>query len=136
MKFWTIAVLLVLSFAMIASAGQPKVVKAEINPAVAEPGETVVMMVEFTGKAKDIKEVSFVIREYLYDQPRRYLSPKKDSKKNIWVLEETIPYDAPYDIFSLDVRGLDSKGKEIVSKGLEDNETGRTATTKLEIKDK
>jgi hypothetical protein len=136
MKRTILAMLILLCFAVAIYAGQPKLVKAEIKPAVAEPGETVKMTIELTGKANDLKEVSFVIREYLYDQPRRYLSPLKDSKKNVWVLEETVPYDAPYDIFHLDVRALDKKGKEVVSEGLEDNETGRTAAVKFEIKDK
>jgi len=132
-KLFIIAVL-ILCVPLIVSAKQPKLKSATIKPEVAATGDTVKITVEFTGKAKNIKEVSFIVREYPYDYPRTYLTHDKKSKKNIWILEGPVPWDAYAQSYHLDLRALDKKGKEIVSEGLEKQSTGRTGTIELKVK--
>lgn len=134
MKKQFLFTLSILFVAGIALADQPKVKVAKIEPAVATVGDTVKMVVEFTGKQKDLKEVSFIVREFQYETPRYYLKADKNSKKNRWILMQPIPYEAPSQVYHLDLRALDKDGKEIVTKGYEKQVTGKAGSVKLEIK--
>ena len=132
-KLFIIAVL-ILCVPLIVSAGQPKLKSATIEPELAATGDTVNITVEFTGKAKNVKEVSFIVREYPYDYPRTYLTLDKKSKKNIWKLVGPVPWDAYAQSYHLDLRALDKKGKEIVTEGMEKQSTGRTGTIEFKVK--
>ena len=132
-KLFFIAVL-IMFIPLVVSAKQPKLKSATIEPKVAATGDTVTITVEFTGKAKSIKEVSFIVREYPYDYPRTWLTHDKKEKKNIWKLVGPIPWDAYAQSYHLDIRALDKKGKEIVTKGLEKQSTGRTASIEFKVK--
>ena len=94
MKKLLIIAVLMLCLPFVVFAKQPKLKSATIEPTFVSPGDTVTIKVEFTGKAKNIKDVSFIIREYPYDYPRQYLQLYEKSKKNIWVLKGPVPYDA------------------------------------------
>lgn len=118
---------------MFVIAKQPTLKVAKIEPEVAAPGDTIKITVEFSGAVKDIKEVSFIVREYPYDYPRQYLKSVTEGKKNIWMLLGPVPWEAPYETFHLDITAKDKDGKEIVTKGLEQQSTGRTATIKFTI---
>jgi len=134
MKKLIIIAVLIMCIPLVVSAKQPKLKSATIEPKVAATGDTVIIAIEFTGKVKDVKEVSFIVREYPYDFPRTYLTPVKKSKKNIWKLVGPVPWDAYAQSYHLDLRALDKKGKEIVTKGLEKQSTGRTGTIELKVK--
>jgi len=90
---------------MCASGGKPILKSASIEPTVVRHGDSLRVTVEFTGAREDIKEVSFIVREYPYDSPRRYLKPDPNTKKNIWVLEDVLPYEAPVQSYHLDFTG-------------------------------
>ena len=133
MKKTAVIVLVALfTFASLATAGQPKVIEAKISPEKATVGEKITVTVEFSGTAKDLKQVYLTVREYPYDGPTIVLRPVK-GKKNIWSAEETVPYEAPAETFNLDINAVDKKGKEIVSKGFENNYTGKAGSVKLEV---
>ena len=134
MKKLILVAVLIMCIPLVLSAKQPKLKSATIEPKIAATGDTVAVVVEFTGKAKDIKEVSFIVREYPYDYPRTYFTHDKKEKKNIWQLVGPVPWDAYAQSYHLDVRALDKKGKEIVTKGLEKQSTGRTATIEFKVK--
>jgi len=110
MKKILIMTLVLLMGVTIIYAKQPEVKSAKLEPVAAAPGDNVKLTVELTGKPEEIKEVSLIVREYPYDVPRRYLSPLKDAKLNIWVLESEIPYDAPYETVNLDITVKDKDG--------------------------
>ena len=122
-------------FPMSLHAGQPKLKSAKVEPSMAARGDSLLLTVEFTGKTKDLKEVSLIVREYPHDFPRRYLQPIKKSKKNLWTLIEVVPYDAPAMSFHLDLTALDKNGKEIVTEGFEEQTSGRTGTIEFEVKE-
>jgi len=117
----------------LAFAGQPKLVKAWVEPEEAAIGDSVKLYVEFTGSAKDIKEVYLTVREYPYDYPRIDLQPM-GTKKNLWFKEGEIPYDAYSETYHLDINAFTKKGKEIVTKGFEENSTGKAGTIVLKAK--
>jgi hypothetical protein len=119
--------------ASLAMAGQPKVVKATITPAKASIGDSVKVEVEFTGKKADLKQVYLVVRGYEYDTDAIVLKACDKSKKNVWVADQVIPYEAPAEIFHLDVNAIDKKGKEIVSKGFENNSSGKAGSVELTV---
>jgi len=124
------ALLLITGMAM---AKQPKLVKATITPNKAAIGEKVTVEVEFTGKASDLKQVYLVVRGYEYDTDAIVLQPLEGSKKNVWVADQVIPYEAPAETFNLDINAIDKKGKEIVTKGFENNSTGKAGTIELTV---
>ena len=131
--------LLILSIAvfLLTSAGfskQPVLKKAVIEPAAAAPGDSIKITAEFSGKQKDIRGITIIAREYPYDGPTIHLQPCKDKKENVWFFKGAVPYDAPNEIFHLDITAIDKKGKEIISKGFENQSTGHAGTIKFEVK--
>ena len=119
--------------ASLAMAGQPKLVKATITPAKAAIGDSVKVQVEFTGKQSALKQVYLVVRGYEYDTDAIVLKPAADTKKNIWIADQIIPYEAPAEVFHLDVNAIDKKGKEVVTKGFENSSTGKAGTVELTV---
>lgn len=115
-------------------AGQPKLKEAKIEPQSVTSGEKAKISVAFTGSKKDIKEVYFVVREYVDEAPLYSLAPDATSKDNLWILEETVPYDAPVGEMHLDITAVDKDGKKIVTKGLDKEALGTTASLKLDVK--
>ncbi|HPG41738.1 MAG TPA: hypothetical protein PLP19_20790 [bacterium] len=131
-------ILVVLSlFLLIATtvfAKQPKFKEATMIPQAAAPGDSVTLTVEFTGKIKEISKVFLTVREHPYDAPQFILQPdKSQKKKNIWMLKTIVPWDAPSESVNLDITAIDKKGKEIVSKGLENQATGKAGSVSFEI---
>lgn len=119
--------------ASLAMAGQPKLVKASITPTKAAIGDSVKVKVEFTGKQSALKQVYLVVRGYEYDTDAIVLKPQAGTKKSIWVADQIIPYEAPAETFHLDVNAIDKKGKEIVTKGFENNSTGKAGSVELTV---
>ena len=130
--------LLIVAFTLllIVSAGickQPQLKSATLEPTKASPGDSLTLTVEFSGKKADVKSVTVLVREYPEEGPRITLKACEKSKKNVWSYTGRIPYDAPSEIFHLDISAIDKDGKEIVTKGCENHYTGRTGTVKLEV---
>jgi hypothetical protein len=132
-NFIIVTVLLLMSVGFL-FADQPKLKEAKLEPAVLESGDKIKVSVEFTGSKDDIKEVTILVREYVDEAPQYSLAPDAASKKNVWILEETVPYDAPIGIIHLDITAIDKDGKKIVTKDLSEATLGSTATLKLEVK--
>ena len=78
--------------------------------------------------------MTITVREYPYEAPRFELSPLPIKGKNIWAHETIVPWDAPAEDFNLDISAIAKNGKEIVSKQLEDNYTGKTGTIPFRVK--
>ncbi len=134
MKRVWIAAFVILTMVSLGVAKQPKLIKATIEPAVASVGDTVKVTVEFSGKASDIREVSFLPREYAYEVSPYYMTKAEKTKKNVWVLIGPIPYEAEPGIYHLEISAYDKNGKEIITPKYKDQEFGRTGLIKLEIK--
>jgi GH15 family glucan-1,4-alpha-glucosidase len=130
-----IVALSVLMLAGPAFAGQPEVKEATITPTELGVGDSVKIVVEFTGEKGNIKEIFGYAREYPYDSPRITLFQDEDSKKNIWKVAATVPWDAPSETFHLDFTAVDKEGKEIVSKDMPETAIGKTFTLILTVKE-
>lgn len=117
----------------VANAAQPLLLSTNVQPAVAAPGDTVKMQIEFSGKAEEIRDVIVTVREYPNDAPKFQLKPSNKEGKNIWQHKTIVPWDAPTQDFHLDICATDKSGKEIVSKGCEDNYNGRTGTISFRV---
>ncbi len=133
MKKIVLISVMVLLVAGMAFAGQPKLVKATINPEKASIGEKVTITTEFTGKASDIQSITVTVREYPYDAPEIILENDVATDKNIWTASMKIPQDAPNEAFNLDIKAIDKNGKEIVTKEYEKNYWGKTGSVKLTV---
>jgi hypothetical protein len=117
----------------VAGAAQPVLLTTKIQPVVAAPGDTVSMQIEFSGKADEIRDVIVTVREYPNDAPKFQLKPLSKDGKNIWLHKTIVPWDAPTQDFHLDICATDKNGKEIVSKGCEENYAGRTGTITFRV---
>jgi len=135
MKKVLVVLSLLLLIATTVFAKQPKLKEATMIPQVAAPGDSVTVTVEFTGKHRDIQKVFLTVREHPYDAPQFSLLPDKSQKKNnTWILKTIVPWDAPSESVNLDITAIDKKGKEIVTKGLENQTTGKAGSVAFEIK--
>ncbi len=135
MKKILVVLFLSLLISVTAFAKQPELKEATMVPQAAAPGDSVTVTVEFTGKHKDIHKVFLTVREHPYDAPQFSLLPdKSQKKKNIWMLKTIVPWDAPSECVNLDITAIDKKGKEIISKGLESQTTGKAGSVTFEIK--
>lgn len=114
-------------------AEQPKLVDAKIEPTTASAGDSVKIVVEFTGKKDDLKKVFLTVREYPDEGPTIYLKPCEDCKKNVWEMAQRVPWDAPAETFHLDITAVDKDGKEVVTKGFENNYTGKAGSVTLKV---
>jgi hypothetical protein len=118
----------------LAIAAQPELKEVKIVPAEAAAGDSVELVMEFTGKKADIKEIYGYVREYPYDGPRITLLPDAKSKTNLWRHKSMIPWDAPSETMHLDFTVVDKDSNEIVTEGLDETAVGKTATVILTIK--
>ena len=115
-------------------AAQPTLKDATVEPAVAAPGDAMKIQIEFKGDTKKVKSVTLMVREYPYEGPTMDLKPVDDKKRNLWVLESNVPWDAPSESFHLDIGAVDYDSKPIITEGFEDNWTGKTGTIEFEVK--
>ncbi len=115
----------------LALAGQPVVKSCKINPAVAAPGDTVAIFMEFDGDASAIKSIMVTVREYPYEAPKYHLKPTEN--KNIWTCKTLVPWDAPVQTFHLDIKALDDQDEEIVTPGYENNTGGRAGMLEFKV---
>jgi hypothetical protein len=129
-----LTLLLVIILIQFSYAEQPKLKEAAVKPTEAAIGDTIKVVVEFTGVQKDIREVYLTVREYQYDYPRIPLVADTTCKKNIWAMKGPIPDEAPPELFHLDITAIDKEGKEIVTKGFEQSYTGKAGTIELKVK--
>jgi hypothetical protein len=132
-KFFVVVMVVLFSVSLVLAA-QPKLKTIKVEPQTVTTGEKAKMTVEFTGSKEDIKEVYFEVREYIYEAPRYTLAPDAASKGNVWILEQTVPYDAPSGEMHLDITAVDKDGNKIVTKDLDQQAVGTTGTVKIEIK--
>lgn len=128
--FITLALLVATSFVF---AAQPTFVDAKIEPTTASAGDSIKIAVEFTGKTAEIKKVFLTVREYPDEGPTIYLKACDTCKKNVWKMAQRVPWDAPAETFHLDITAIDKDGKEIVSKGFENNYTGKAGSVTLKV---
>ena len=126
--------LMVLIAAPICFADQPKLVTSAIEPDSVAAGQFVKISVEFSGTKEDLTEVYLTVREYPEDFPKIPLHTAEGEEKSLWAEEGEVPWDAPMGTVHLDINALDKDGKEVVSEGFEDNDTGRAGTIELNIK--
>jgi len=113
-------------------SAQVELKSAQIEPAVAAPGDSVSVRVEFTGGPEEVKSVTVLVREYPYEGPRFTL--KQTPGQSIWSLKTVVPWDAPIQTFHLDFGAIDKNDTEIVTSGYENNETGKTGSLTFEVK--
>ncbi len=133
MKKWHVIGAILLFFPVAALCDQPTVKSATITPTEVTPGDTVTMEIEFSGKTSDLKEVFFRVREFPNEAPARNLQPAKNRKGNVWVLVSEVPYEAPAQTYHLDVTAIDKDGEEIVTKGMEEQSTGKAASVTMKV---
>lgn len=119
---------------LMACASQPKLMKATVEPEEASPGDLLTMSVQFSGTSDDLQAVFLTVREYPSEYPRIELYPTGTSAENLWSEDAEVPWEATPGTYHLDVNAIDKKGKEIVTKGFEDNWAGKAGTIVVKIK--
>ena len=111
--------------------------ETKVEPSQVAPGEDAKIFVVFKGPKDKVANVTATVREY----PEMVI-PLNDKGENgdikagdnIWTFKMTIPWEAPADIYHLDISVYDQSGNEIITKGFEQQSTGRSGTIELTIK--
>lgn len=111
-----------------------KLVSAVIEPEAAEIGDEVTATVEFSGKAKNISQVLIIPREYAYEIEAPFPLQKDESGKNVWSLTVNVPYEAMSGKVNLEIKAIDSEGKEIVIDEYKEQAHGKAGLIEFEIK--
>ena len=118
-------------------ASQLTVKRVMVNPPQLAAGDDAKIFVIFNGPKNKVASVIATVRE----NPEIYYTlndhgTKGDEKANdnIWTSAATVPSDAPADIYHLDIRAIDNDGHEIVTKGLEQLNTGHSGTVEVTVK--
>lgn len=123
-----------LLFVIALGYAEVQLVDAKIEPTAASAGEKVKGSVEFSGVC-GIQKVLIIPREYAYDINQPFAMQKADScKKELWVLEIMVPYDAPIGPVNLEIKAVDKDSNEIVIKEFAEQQFGKAGLIKFEIK--
>jgi len=117
-------------------AGQIAVKQTIAEPSEVAPGEDIKIHVVLKGSKDKTGNVVVTVREY----PEILISlndngDNGDEKAgdNIWSFKFPIPWDAPAGIYHLDISVQDKDGNEIITKGFEQQSTGRSGTIEVTI---
>jgi len=96
-----------------------------------------VFMLNSCGGGDAVSKVVGTVREYTdFMVELRDNGEQGDEKAgdNIWTRQITVPWEADPGTYHLDISVYDKNGKEIVTKGLEAQTTGRSATIEINVK--
>ena len=102
MKFTALLTLIFLSSAVL--AGGPKIKSITKSTDAAKPGDNITITVTLKGKAKLVKSMAFIVREYPYDVPPFQLKAVEGKKGKVWSTSMPIPYEAPSGVYNLELK--------------------------------
>ncbi len=121
---------------LIGCASQLAVKEMMVEPPRVNVGAQVKIMVAFTGPKNSVATVIATVRE----DPEMYFALNDEGQDgdeivgdNVWTYTATVPWDAPADTYHLDIRARDQDGDEIITKGYEQQTTGRSGTIAITV---
>lgn len=118
-------------------AGQLGVKEIWVEPKEAEPGGNAKIFVILKGSTDKVSKIIATVRE----APDMYFSLNDEGKDGdekagdkIWSYEVVVPWEAYAGTFHIDFSVYDKEGNELVTKGLEQQRTGRSGTVDVFVK--
>jgi len=113
------------------------VTNTSIKPSTVDPGDNTLIIVELKGSITKVANVTATVREYpeltipLNDNGE---SGDKKAGDNTWTFEMPVPWEAPAGTYHFDISVYDVSGNEVITKGFEQQTTGRSGSMELTIK--
>jgi hypothetical protein len=110
--------------------------QASVNPEKAAPGDAATFIVVFTGAKNTVQSVSATVREYpemTFPLNDSGIDGDEKAGDNLWSYQIEVPWEAPAQPYHFDLRALDKEGNEVISKGFEQQSTGRSGSVLLTV---
>lgn len=133
-SFYSILVMLTL---ILSCAGQLAVKKIWMEPGEVEPGDQAKIFVILKGSTNKVSKIIATVRE----ATDMYFSLNDNGKDgdekagdNIWSYQVVVPWEADAGTYHLDFSVYDKEGDELVTKGMEQQRTGRSGSVKVIVK--
>ena len=137
MKETSIYFILITMVLILSCAGQLVVKEIRVEPKVTEPGGEAKVFVVLKGSTDKVSKIIATVREAteLYF-PLNDEGKEGDEKAgdNIWSYKVVVPWEAESGMYHLDFSVYDKEGNELVTKGLEQQSTGRSGTVEVIVK--
>lgn len=119
-----------------AGSSQLAVADATATPKPVAPGKNVTLHVTVKGPTKNVDRVETTVREYPDFRGQLTNDGQNGDTKagdNVWSTSFQVPYDAPAGTYHVDVSVYDTNGNEVVTKALENQWTGKSATIEVVV---
>ncbi len=133
-SFYSILVILTL---ILSCVGQLAVKEIWMEPKKVEPGDNAKVFVLLKGSVDKVSKIIATVREV----PDMYFSLNDSGKDgdekvgdNIWSYEVVVPWEADARTYHLDFSVYDKEGNELITKGMEQQRTGRSGTVEVIVK--
>ncbi len=126
-------ILIVMAFPLLIFAGGPKVKSISASSTELSPGQTATITVQLKGKARDVKSMEFIVREFPYDVPPYVLKSVDEKKNRKWEAQIPVPYEAPVGTFHLELKVKMADGSELVSEETSGNSYGKAGTLVVSV---
>jgi len=126
-----------LFFLVFGCAGKLAIDQTFAAQSEADAGGTVKIFVVFKGPVDQVASVTATVREYPdFSFAMNNTGEEGDEKAgdNIWTYTLNFPYETPANLYHFDISVTDQSGNEIITKGLEQQSTGRSGTIEITIK--
>ena len=122
---------------IISCAGQLAIKEIQVEPKEAEPGGEAKIFVVLKGSTDKVSKIIATVREAtdMYF-PLNNKGEDGDEKAgdNIWSYEVIVPWEADAGTYHLDFSVYDKEGNELVTKGMEQQRTGRSGSVEVIVK--
>jgi len=137
MKNASIYSILIILAVILSCASQLAVKEIWVEPKEVEPGDNAKVFVVLKGATAKVSKIIATVREST-DMYFPLNDDGKDGDKkagdNIWSYEVVVPWEAYAGTYHVDFSVYDKEGNELVTKGLEQQRTGRSGTVEVFVK--
>lgn len=129
--------LLIMITLIVSCAGQLAVEKIWLEPTEVAPGDPAKIFVVLKGSTDKVSKIIATVRE----APDMFFSLNDSGRDgdekagdNIWSYQVVVPWGAGAGTYHLDFSVYDKEGNELVTKGMEQQRTGRSASVEVIVK--
>lgn len=137
MKKFTINSIVMMLIFIVGCASQLAVKEIWVEPKESAPGDNAKIFVVLKGSIDKVSKIIATVRE----APDMYFALNDDGKDGdekardkIWSYEVVVPWEAYAGTFHVDFSVYDKEGNELITKGLEQQRTGRSGTVEVIVK--
>ena len=132
MKYLVSIILFSMSLAAIAGGPKIKSISSSKEGGV-KPGESATVTITLKGKAKLVKSMEFVVREFPYDVPPYELKAVEGKKNKVWTATIPVPFEAPAGTYHLELNVKLNDGSSLMTEDSKGNAHGKAGTVLVTV---